>query len=92
MMVFFYLSLLGFYGINEVRKEEKINSKVNYADFNRKIKKYNEAISERGLRKISSTFYVDSWNRKQKTYLLSKHEAMIFASGERKFEFFKIQD
>ena len=35
--------------INEVRKEEKINSKVNYADFNRKIKKYNEAISERGL-------------------------------------------
>ena len=68
--------------INEVRKEEGINSKVNYADFNRKIKKYNEAISERGLRKISSTFYVDSWNRKQKTYLLSKHEAMIFASGE----------
>ena len=50
--------------INEVRKEEGINSKVNYADFNRKIKKYNEAISERGLRKISSTFYVDSWNRK----------------------------
>ena len=31
--------------INEVRKEEGINSKVNYADFNRKIKKYNEAIS-----------------------------------------------
>ena len=47
-----------------------------------KIKKYNEAISKRGLRKISSTFYIDSWNRKQKTYLLSKHEAMIFASTE----------
>ena len=68
--------------INEVRKEEGITSKVNYGDFNRKIKKYNEAISKKGLRKISSTFYIDSWNRKQKTYLLSKHEAMIFASTE----------
>ena len=68
--------------INEVRKEEGIKKVLRLSDFNAKIDKYNLAVEKRDIRKISNIFYVDSMNRKQKTYLLSKHEAMIFASTE----------
>ena len=68
--------------INEVRKEEDIKSKLRNNDFHTKIEKYNKVMEERDMRKISHIFYEDSMNRKQKAYLLSKHEAMIFASTE----------
>ena len=68
--------------INEVRKEESIKSKLRNNDFHTKIEKYNKVMEERDMRKISHIFYEDSMNRKQKAYLLSKHEAMIFASTE----------
>ena len=68
--------------INEVRKEEGIKSKLRNNDFHTKIEKYNKVMEERDMRKISHIFYEDSMNRKQKAYLLSKHEAMIFASTE----------
>ena len=68
--------------INEVRREEGIKSKLRNNDFHTKIEKYNKVMEERDMRKISHIFYEDSMNRKQKAYLLSKHEAMIFASTE----------
>ena len=68
--------------INEVRKEEGIKSVLRLSDFNAKIDKYNLVVEKRDIRKISHIFYKDNMNRKQRTYLLSKHEAMIFASAE----------
>ena len=68
--------------INEVRKEEGMKSKLRNNDFHTKIEKYNKVMEERDMRKISHIFYEDSMNRKQKAYLLSKHEAMIFSATE----------
>ncbi len=68
--------------INEVRKEEGIKSVLRTNDFHAKIESYNQLMQSRDMRKIPHIFYEDTMNRKQKTYLLSKHEAMIFAATE----------
>lgn len=76
--------------INLFRKQEaeilekdlsKVKEVRNY-DFDKKISKYNKVVEKIDKRKISFISYFDSMNRKRKTYLLTKHEAMIFAAGE----------
>ena len=65
-------------------REKENKPKIEHYIFRRKIEEYNKDLKNAGLDtdKIHGIFYNDNMNRKQKCYLLSESQAMVFMSKE----------
>ena len=68
--------------INEFREKQGIKTKLLHKNFLSKIDKYNKEVNELNLKPVEVGSYKDIKGEKRKCYLLTKHEALIFASAE----------
>ena len=68
--------------INEFREKQGIKTKFLHKNLLAKIDKYNQEVNELNLKPVEIGNYEDAKGEKRKCYLLTKHEALIFASAE----------